>query len=402
LCLEGPPGIRAALPNSGKIRKLWLAADPGRNIMPQTAQQIEHILSIVDVRTDGARPWDIHVHDERFFARVLRDGVLGLGESYMDGWWDAERIDELFARIVTLDPSRVPIPLGVKWQYLTDRVFNRQRKSKAFRIADRHYNLGNDLFKAMLDRRMTYSCAYWQDAVTLDDAQEAKLALICRKLDLEPGQTVLDIGCGWGSFLKYAAEKHDVRGVGITVASEQVQLGRELCAGLPIELRVQDYRDVTDTFDRVVSVGMLEHVGPRNYRTFFEVVNRCLSDNGLFLLHTIGSHGRSQHVDAWTAKYIFPDHTLPAIREIGRAIERLFVMEDWHNFGAYYDQTLLAWFANFDAAWPRLRPAYGDAFYRMWKYYLQSCAGSFRARRNNVWQIVLAKRGVRGGYRWVR
>jgi cyclopropane-fatty-acyl-phospholipid synthase len=344
----------------------------------------------------------MRVHDERFFTRVLRDGVLGLGESYMDRWWDAERIDELFARLATLDRSQVPIPLGLKWQYLSDRVFNRQRKSKAFRIADRHYNLGNDLFTAMLDRRMTYSCAYWQDATTLDAAQEAKLALICRKLHLEPGQTVLDIGCGWGSFLKYAAEKYDVRGVGITVASEQVKLGRELCAGLPIELRVQDYRDVTGTFDRVVSVGMFEHVGPRNYQTFFETAHRCLEDDGLFLLHTIGSNGRSQHADAWTAKYIFPDHVIPSVREIGQAIERLFVMEDWHNFGAYYDPTVLAWFANFDTAWPQLRPAYGDAFYRMWKYYLQSCGGSFRARRNNVWQIVFTKRGVPGGYQSVR
>ncbi len=350
----------------------------------------------------GARPWDMRVNDERCFARVLRDGVLGLGESYMDGWWECERIDELFSRLVTLDRSRVPLPFSLKWQAITDRIFNRQRKSKAYRIAERHYNLGNDLFQAMLDRRMTYSCAYWQEARTLADAQEAKLELICRKLDLKAGQTVLDIGCGWGSFLKYAAEKYDVRGVGITVADQQVKLGRELCAGLPVELRVQDYRDVAGSFDHVVSVGMFEHVGPRNYRTFFDVVSRCLKDDGLCLLHTIGSHGRSAHMDAWTEKYIFPDHALPSIREIGHAIERRLVMEDWHNLGADYDPTVLAWFANFDAAWPQLQPVYGDRFYRMWKYYLLSCGGSFRARRNNVWQIVLAKRGVPGGYRPVR
>jgi cyclopropane-fatty-acyl-phospholipid synthase len=368
----------------------------------QTRQQIESLLANVDVRSDGRRPWDIRVHDERFFERVLRDGVLGLGESYQDGWWDADRLDELFARLVQLDASRVPIPLGLKWQFIKDRLFNRQPRSKAHRIADRHYNLGNDLFRAMLDRRMTYSCGYWQDATTLDAAQEAKLELICRKLDLRDGQTVLDIGCGWGSFLKYAAEKYGIRGVGITVASEQVELGRELCAGLPIELRVQDYRDLTGSFDHVVSVGMFEHVGPLNYRTYFDVVSRCLRDGGRFLLHTVGSHGRSQHVDAWTEKYIFPDFALPSIREIGLAIERRFVMEDWHNFGAYYDPTLLAWFANFDAAWEQLRPAYGDAFYRMWKYYLVSCSGSFRARRNNVWQILLVKTGLPGGYRYIR
>ena len=363
---------------------------------------IAQLLATVDVRTDGARPWDIQVHDERFFDRVVRDGVLGLGESYMDGWWDAERLDELFVRLVRLERSSVPIPLALKLQYLTDRIFNRQRKSNAYDIAKRHYNLGNDLFTAMLDRRMAYSCGYWETAQTLDDAQEAKLDLICRKLDLRSGQTVLDVGCGWGSFLKYAAEKYEVRGVGITVASEQVKLGQELCAGLPIELRVQDYRDLSGTFDHIVSVGMFEHVGPLNYRTYFEVMRRCLRDDGCFLLHTIGSHGRSRDVDAWTGKYIFPNYSLPSIREIGQAIEKLFVMEDWHNFGAYYDPTLLAWFANFDAAWDRLRPVYGEDFYRMWKYYLLSCAGSFRGRRNNVWQIVLTKRGRPGGYRFVR
>ncbi|MGQ0812849.1 MAG: cyclopropane fatty acyl phospholipid synthase [Gemmatimonadota bacterium] len=367
--------------------------------MHRTQQQIANLLATVDVRTDGARPHDMRVHDERFFERVLHHGVLGLGESYMDGWWDADRLDELFARLVRLDASRVPISFKLKWQFLKDRVFNRQRKSKAYRIAERHYNLGNDLFQAMLDKRMTYSCGYWEHATTLDDAQEAKLDLICRKLDLRPGQTVLDIGCGWGSFLKYAAEKYDVRGVGITVASEQVALARELCAGLPIELRVQDYRELSGTFDHVVSVGMFEHVGPLNYRTYFEVVDRCLPDGGRFLLHTIGSHGRSQHVDAWTEKYIFPDYSVPSIREIGHAIEKVFVMEDWQNFGADYDPTVRAWFKNFDAAWETLRPAYGEAFYRMWKFYLLSCAGSFRARRNNVWLILLTKRGISGGFR---
>ena len=363
---------------------------------------IAQLLETVDVHTDGVRPWDIQIHDERFFDRVARDGVLGLGESYMESWWDADRLDELFARLVRLDSRRVPIPLGLKLQYLVDRAFNRQRKSKAHRIADRHYNLGNDLFTAMLDRRMTYSCGYWRNAQTLDDAQEAKLDLICRKLGVQPGQTILDVGCGWGSFLKYAAQKYGACGVGITVASEQVKLGQELCAGLPIELRVQDYRDLTGTFDHIVSVGMFEHVGPLNYRKYFEVMHRCLSDDGYFLLHTIGSHGRTRHVDAWTGKYIFPDYSIPSIREIGHAIEKLFVMEDWHNFGADYDPTLLGWFANFDAAWQGLRPAYGEGFYRMWKYYLLSCAGSFRARRNNVWQIVLAKHGHAGGYQSVR
>jgi len=365
-------------------------------------QGLQDILATVDVRVGGARSWDITVHDERFFGRVLRDGAVGLGESYMEGWWDAERLDELFLRIARIDRQAIPVPWSLKWLYLKERLFNRQRATRAYHIAQHHYNLGNDLFQAMLDRRMTYSCGYWRDARTLDEAQEAKLELICRKLDLKPGQTILDIGCGWGSFMKYAAEKYHVAAVGITVASEQVALGRELCAGLPIEFRVQDYRALTGTFDHIVSVGMFEHVGPTNYRTYFDVVRRCLKDDGLFLLHTIGSQGKAQTVDGWTEKYIFPDGTPPAIRDIGHAIEHRFVMEDWHNFGADYDPTLMAWFANFERGWERLRPQYGDTFYRMWKYFLLSFAGSFRARRNNVWQIVFSKTGVPGGYTAIR
>jgi len=363
---------------------------------------MQQILSTVDVRIDGPRPWDFRVHDGRFFRRVLSGGTLGLGESYVDGWWDVERLDELFERLAALDAGAIPIPWNLRWLAFVDRFVNRQGRSRAHRVAFRHYDLGNDLFTAMLDPGMAYSCGYWKDARTLAEAQAAKLDLVCRKLGLLRGQSVLDIGCGWGSFVRFAAEHYGVRALGINNSTEQTALGRELSRGLPVEIRTQDYRDVTGTFDHVVSIGMFEHVGPRNYRTFFEVADRCLEQGGLLLLHTIGSHGGGRAVDAWTEKYIFPEGTQPTIREIGAAIERLFVMEDWQNLGADYDPTLMAWFANFDAAWDRLRPKYGDRFYRMWKYFLLGSAGSFRARRNNVWQIVLARRGVPGGYRGIR
>lgn len=378
---------------------LGKVAVPAEHASDQRGRQaVQEILAAVDVRIDGARPWDIQVQDERFFGRALRDGALGLGESYMEEWWQAGRIDELFYRLAGLDRRSIPIPWSMKLLFIKDRFFNLQRRSRSHRIAEHHYNLGNDLFQAMLDPRMTYSCGYWRHATTLAAAQEAKLDLACRKLDLKAGQTVLDIGCGWGSFLKYAAEKYDVAGVGVTVASEQAALGRELCAGLPIDLRVQDYRAVVDRFDHVVSIGMFEHVGPKNYRTFFELAHRCLKDDGLFLLHTIGKNSSGRPVDAWIEKYIFPDSAQPAIRDIATAIEGLFVVEDWQNFGADYDPTLMAWFGNFDNAWQRLRAQYDEVFYRMWKYYLLSCAGSFRARHNNVWQVVLSKRGIPGGY----
>jgi cyclopropane-fatty-acyl-phospholipid synthase len=360
------------------------------------------ILETVDVRVDGERPWDIRVRDERFFRRALTEGALGLGESYMEGWWEAERVDELFVRLARLDPGRIPIPWSLKWLLLQDRVVNRQRRSRAHRIGEHHYDLGNDLFRAMLDDRMAYSCGYWKEATTLADAQEAKLDLVCRKLGLRAGQAVLDIGCGWGSFVRFAAERYGVTAVGVNNSAEQTALGRELSAGLPVEIRQQDYRDVTGVFDHVVSIGMFEHVGPRNYRDYFAVARRCLKEEGLFLLHTIGSHAAGKTVDAWTEKYIFPDGAQPSIGQIASAIEGLFVMEDWHNIGADYDPTLMAWFANFDAAWEELRTRYDEVFYRMWKYFLLSCAGSFRARRNNVWQIVLSPRGVPGSYRGVR
>jgi len=285
---------------------------------------------------------------------------------------------------------------------LLARIFNRQSKKRAFQIGEKHYDLGNELFRNMLDKQMIYSCAYWKDAFVLDEAQEAKLNLICQKLGLQPGMKILDIGCGWGSFAKYAAEKFKVKVIGITVSKEQVELGKRLCKGLPVEIRLQDYRDVKEKFDCVVSVGMFEHVGYKNYRTYMKVVHHCLKDNGLFLLHTIGKNKLETSADPWINKYIFPNGMLPSGRNIGKAIEGLFIMEDWHNFGAYYDETLMAWYKNFEKNWGEIKPNYDQRFYRMWKYYLLSCAGSFRARKIQLWQIILSKKGVLGGYKSIR
>jgi cyclopropane-fatty-acyl-phospholipid synthase len=363
---------------------------------------VQSILAQGDIQIDGDRPWDIQVHDDRFYRRVLAEDALGLGESYMDGWWEARQLDEFFYRLLGIDLKRTSMPWQHRLTLLQDRLLNRQRKSRAYVIAHEHYDRGNDLFEAMLDRRMTYTCGYWKGASTLDEAQEAKLDLICQKLQLQPGQTVLDIGCGWGSFLQFAAERYGAVGVGVTVSAEQVELGRKRCAGLPIEFRLQDYRDITGRFDHIVSLGMFEHVGPKNHRDYFEVASRCLADDGLFLLHTVGNTFSARTTDAWTDKYIFPNSAAPSIRQIGESIERLFVMEDWHNFGPYYDPTLMAWNANFEAAWPRLQERYGETFYRMWRYFLLSNAAAFRIRKMQLWQIVLSKRGVRGGYVSVR
>lgn len=368
---------------------------------------IKKLLLSAGVEVNGRNPWDIQIKDERTYVRVLRGGSLGLGEAYMDGWWNAEKLDEFFDRILRFQIERsVTLTLPLIWQALVARVVNRQARQKAFHIGERHYDTGNDIFELMLGKTMAYSCGYWNlpagGVKNLDEAQEAKFDLVCRKMELKSGMHILDIGCGWGTFMKYAVEHYGVSAVGFTVSKEQAEWGKNVCRGLPIEIRLEDYRNISESFDRIISIGMFEHVGYKNYRSFMRVVARCLKDNGLFLLHTIGNSRSTRTGDAWMERYIFPGGQLPSIRQIGAAIEDVFVMEDWHNFGTDYDKTLMAWYVNFEKNWPSLKEKYGDRFYRMWTYYLLSCAGAFRSRKMQLWQIILSKKGVLGGWRAVR
>lgn len=369
-------------------------------VQSNTAKNIiVEMLRPAGIQINGNEPGDIQVHNEAFYARVLKDGVLGLGESYMDKWWDCDRIDVLFDKAlrVGLD-TKIHVPLHFKIRLLLTKIINFQTKQRAKTVAERHYDLGNDLFKHMLDKRMIYSCGYFKHATSLELAQAAKLELICQKLQLKPGLRLLDIGCGWGGLAKYAAENYGVEVVGVTISQQQVEYGLENCQGLPIQIRLQDYRDVKGKFDRVVSVGMFEHVGHKNYGSFMKTVHQCLNDDGLFLLHTIGINETLPSANEWIIKYIFPHGALPSIALIARSFEKLFVMEDWHNFSAYYDNTLMAWYENFVKNWEHLKDKYDERFYRMWRYYLLSCAGGFRARSIQLWQIVLHKQGVLGGY----
>jgi len=366
----------------------------------------ERLFNSVDIRINGHRPWDVQVHHEGVYERVLEQGSLGLGEAYMDGWWDCENLDEAFFRVLRAQQEgqfRVIFPFTMLFPLfisdLKSRILNHQGKVNAFIVGQRHYDIGNDLYRSMLDKRMVYTCGYWDNARNLDEAQEAKLDLVCRKLGLKPGMHVLDIGCGWGSFAKYAAQQYGVRVTGITVSRQQVELAKDICRGLDVEVQFKDYRDLSGTYDRIVSLGMFEHVGYKNYRTYMQIVARSLKDDGLFLLQTIGSNKSTTSYDPWLDKYIFPNALIPSIEQIGKSYEGLLVMEDWQNFSAYYDQTLMAWFKNFDNQWPDLQPHYGDKFYRMWRYYLLSCAGLFRSRQQQLWQIVFSKHGVAHGYR---
>ena len=358
---------------------------------------IRELLDLAEIEVNGAHPWDIQVHDARLYDRLIKKTELGLGEAYMDGWWDAEAVDQLITRILLADlRSKLKGDLSLAWKMFQGRLFNLQTKSRAFQVGEHHYDLGNDLYRAMLDKRMTYTCGYWANAATLDEAQEAKLDLVCRKIGLEPGMTVLELGCGWGCFAKYAAETYGAQVTGVTVSKEQVKLGMEMSKGLPVELRLQDYREVDGVYDRVISIGVMEHVGRKNYRTYMEVVDRTLRKGGVAFFHTIGTNRSRIGGVGWGDKYIFPNGMLPSIAQLAEAMEGLFVMEDWHNFGPHYDKTLMCWHANFEAAWPELRKnsAYADRFYRMWRYYLLSSAGGFRARSSQLWQVVMTRPGT--------
>jgi cyclopropane-fatty-acyl-phospholipid synthase len=371
--------------------------------MKKDKEIIKSLLENAGITINGNNNYDINVHNEDIYSRVLKQGALGLGESYMDGWWDCPRLDQFFHKVLNANlEQRITGNWDILFRVASNFVFNAGRKSKAFEVGEKHYDIGNDLYRAMLDKRLTYTCGYWKDAKNLDEAQEAKLDLVCKKIGLKKGQKILDIGSGWGSFTSFAAEKYGANALGVTISKEQKKLADKLYKKLPVKTRLQDYRDINGKFDHIVSLGMFEHVGYKNYHTFMKIVHNALSDDGLFLLHTIGGNTSTDGVDPWMGKYIFPNGMIPSIKQIGKSIEGLFVMEDWHNFSTDYDLTLMAWYNNFEKNWDQLKPNYDERFHRMWRYYLLLSAASFRARKNQLWQIVLSKNGVPGGYKSIR
>ena len=390
----------APLPRAAQLARLARVPLVGRSapIGPSKAETLGRgLLEKAGIAVGGDGPCDITVHDARFWDRVLAQRELGLGESYQDGWWDANRLDEFIAEVQTRDLRSLVRPqVGLAFSAAGARVRNRQSVVRARRNARAHYDIGNDLFERMLDKRMVYSCAYWDSAADLDAAQEDKLDLICRKLRLEPGMRLLDIGCGWGGFACFAAERYGVRVTGITPAGEQADLARRVSRGLPVDILQCDYRDVEGRFDRIVSIGMMEHVGPRNYETFFDCCRKLLAGDGMMLHHTIGSLESKNSTDPWFERHIFPGGVVPSLAQISTACERHWSIEDVHNFGPYYDRTLMAWHRNVSEAWPDL-PGYDDRFRRTWDYYLLTSAGSFRARVLQLWQVVFVRSRRRTG-----
>jgi cyclopropane-fatty-acyl-phospholipid synthase len=389
---------------------------------------VRDLLAQVGIEIGGSGPLEIRVHDDRFYDRVLSQGAFGLAESYVDGWWNCDRLDQVICRMLEEDLiSRVPRDWRTATAWLRAQLLNLQTVARASQVAHAHYDLGNDFFAAMLGRTMTYSCGYWTPgtsgtsgtpgalgpaATSLDEAQDRKFELICKKLDLGPSDHVLDIGCGWGGFARWAAERVGARVTGVTVSEPQAAFARAHCRGLPVDIQVLDYRSPEmirrGPFTKVVSVGMFEHVGNKNYRTFMQIARDAMGPSnlgGMMLLQTIGRSGWCESSDAWVDRYLFPNAMLPTMSEISEAAAHMYVIEDWHNFGGDYDKTLMAWHANFERAIVERNPCIpaSDRFRRMWRYYLLAFAGSFRSRvRMQLWQVVLSPRGVRSGYRSIR
>ena len=357
---------------------------------------LDDLLATADVRINGDRPWDMQLHRNEALDEIVARHSLGLGETYMRGDWSVPALDQFFYRLLRADLQSKIKPFRNLWRIARAHLVNLQSRSRAFQVGERHYDLGNDFYQAMLDSRMTYSCGYWREAQDLEQAQTAKLDLICRKLGLQPGMRLLDIGCGWGSLVSYAAEHYGVECVGVSVSREQCRFIEERYAHLPITVHLQDYRSLDEPFDRIASVGMFEHVGRKNHRTFMQVASRCLKKNGLLLLHTIGKNQRRSTTDAWIEKYIFPNGDLPSSGQICDSAENLLIGEDLHNFGSDYDKTLMAWHRNFENHWDRFAEKFDPQFYRMWRYYLLSCAGAFRARHIQLWQWIFSRK-LEGG-----
>jgi len=363
--------------------------------MPKYSAVMEDMLTGIGININGSNPWDMKVNDDRTFMQALRNKNLGLGEAYMEGWWDCPQLDEFIFRILKarLD-AKIKGGQLLRLMNLPALIFNLQSRLRSHMVAEQHYNLDNKLFEAMLDPYVQYSCAYFDKTDDLNEAQLRKLDLICRKLNISRDDSVLDIGCGWGGLAKYIAEHYNCRVTAINIAEEQINYAREFCKSLPVEIKQVDYRDLNGSYDKIVSVGMFEHVGPKNYKPFMKAVHNCLKNDGVFLLQTIGSNETEVAGDPWFHKYIFPNGKLPSIAQIGNAVEGLFVMEDWHNLGQHYEQTVLAWHKNLNKAWPALQNKYDEKFRRMFEYYLLSCAGAFRARQMQLWQIVFTKNGA--------
>ncbi|OXA37401.1 cyclopropane-fatty-acyl-phospholipid synthase [Folsomia candida] len=371
-----------------------------RIIFPMVKWYVDRELGILGHNAEGKGPLGIRVHDEKeFYLRVFVRRHTGLFEAHMD---KVCTINDVKAMVISGLQSTKTLAFMHPLSTILDR-FNLQSRSKVWQVGAEHYDLGNDLFETILCKNLLYTCAYWRNSSDLESAQIAKMDLVARKLKLKPGMKVLDIGFGYGALDYHLAKHYGVSVVAISISKGQIQHATKLCDGLPVEFRICDYRDLNEKFDRIAVIGMIEHVGHKNYREFFKVCNRCLTDDGLMLLHTIVNNDRNiLGFDYWCHKYIFPNGCIPYYLQVCKAIEDVFLIEDWQNFGYDYYKTLAAWEVKFEENWDKLAPKYGERFHRMWHIYLNCAQAFFQTRSYQLWQIVLSKRGVERGYESVR
>lgn len=381
------------------------------NILPFRSL-LANLLDGTGVGIDGDRPWDITVNRQRFYRRVLR-GSIGIGESYMDGDWDCPALDELFRRVLAAGKSHSPLLRAARvFKDLQARLTNLQTRIRSQAVAEEHYDLDQRMYALFLGPWNQYSCCFFDGTDDLERAELLKLEMLCDKLEISAGDRVLDIGCGWGGFARYAASTRGCHVTGITLSDEQLGYAIEYTRGLPVKIRKLDYRDLPESglepFDKITSVGMIEHVGYKNYRRFMDIVHRMLKPGGLFLLHTIGNSEKTTVADPWIEKYIFRNSMIPAMSQLAQAAQGLFVVESWENYGHYYVPTLQAWHDRFNANWEKIKALDGgrpfdDRFRRMWNYYLMSGKAAFNAELLHLWQLVMTRRGSgRGVYEWVR
>jgi len=364
---------------------------------------VTNLFSQAGIKLDGSNPWDIQLNNDRFYTSTLR-GSLGFGESYMKGDWDVDSMDALFRRIIRMNITESPLVLFNRlFLDIKSRLTNLQTRIGSLAIAETHYDLDHRLYELFLGPYNQYTCCFFNKAKTLEEAEVEKLEMICDKLDLREGDRVLDIGCGWGGFAKYAAETRGCRVTGISISKEQIAYSRRYTEGLPVDIINCDYRDLPERidasyFDKAVIIGMIEHVGYKNYRKLVNIVHRLIKDDGMFLLHTIGNSRRTTIVDPWIEKYIFRNSMAPAMSQLANAFEGLFVVQDWENYGHYYAPTLAAWQHNFETNWRQIEAIetehrFDEKFRRMFNYYFLSCKAGFETDHINLWHIVMSKEG---------
>jgi cyclopropane-fatty-acyl-phospholipid synthase len=369
----------------------------------------ESLLEGTGVRVGGGRPWDIRVNDDRLYRRALR-GSLGIGESYMDGDWDCDALDEMFRRVLGSGAQHRPLVRAAgALKALQSRLTNLQTKRRSRAVAEEHYDIDHRMYAHFLGPWNQYTCCFFDGTTDLERAEVIKLEMLCDKLELKAGDRLLDIGCGWGGFAKYAAQTRGCEVTGISLSDEQIRYAVDYTKGLPVTIRKLDYRDLPDSglppFDKISIVGMIEHVGYKNYAPLMGVVHQMLKPDGLFLLHTIGNCEKTIVVDPWIEKYIFRNSMAPAMSQLSDAAEGKFVIEDWENYGHHYVPTLQSWYDRFNANWDRIRaiPAkrpFDERFRRLWNYYLMSCKAAFEVEKLHLWQLVMTRiqsgRGVYG------